>query len=127
LQISEKSAVLSHIQNLAVKKPPHTELDAVELYDEALEKTLGPEVQATWAKTIGEMRWQCVKAMPKNEDASLKCFQACLARHDLDHARQVSFTLTGKMLFLEAYKATFRLQTASKNHLQQIDHMFFGA
>lgn len=81
--------MLSHLENLVARNPPLTEFDAIELYDEALEKVL-PAAKENWTKTVGELRWQCVKATPKNEDASLKCFQVCLAREDLDHARQVS-------------------------------------
>ncbi len=65
-----------------------TDLEAVELYDEALEGVL-PRASGGWEKIVGELRWQLVKALPKNEEAGKKCFKACLFKDDLDHARQV--------------------------------------
>ncbi|CZS94560.1 uncharacterized protein RAG0_04512 [Rhynchosporium agropyri] len=88
-QSTEKSAVLVYLEELAEKKTALSELVVAELYDDALSEVL-PETQEHWARIIGELRWQCVKAAPKNEDTGLKCFQACLARNDLDHARQAS-------------------------------------
>jgi len=88
--ISEKSSVLVHLEELVGRKPPLTDPEAIELYDEALSEVL-QDPQGTWAKIIGEVRWQCVKATPKNEDFSLKCFEECIANDDLDHARQVSY------------------------------------
>ncbi|XMA19495.1 hypothetical protein WAI453_012286 [Rhynchosporium graminicola] len=88
-QSTEKSAVLVYLEELAEKKTALSELVVAELYDDALNEVL-PETQEHWASIIGELRWQCVKAAPKNEDTGLKCFQACLARNDLDHARQAS-------------------------------------
>lgn len=66
-----------------------TDLAAIELYEDALEAVL-PGSRESWIKIIGELRWRCVKAIPKNEDVSLTCFQTCLSKDDLDHARQVS-------------------------------------
>lgn len=77
-----------HLEELAEKKTPLSELVVAELYDDALSEVL-PDPQEHWARIVGELRWQYVKASPKNEDTSVKCFQACLARNDLDHARQV--------------------------------------
>lgn len=64
------------------------DIEAVELYEEALNEVL-PESTETWERVIGHLRWQCVKASPKNEDLSLNCFQACFSKGALDHARQV--------------------------------------
>lgn len=61
----------------------------LDLYDDSLQEVL-PASGEHWAQVIGEMRWQSVKASPKNEETSIKCFQRCLAMNDLDHARQVS-------------------------------------
>lgn len=80
--------MLLHLEELAQQKKPLIDLAAIELCDDALEQILGTHDE--WARIIGEIRWQCVKAIPKNEDISLKCFKACLAKKDLDHARQVS-------------------------------------
>lgn len=88
-QLTEKSAVLIHIEEIAVRKLPVTDLEAIELYDEALNEVL-PETGSHWGPTIGEMRWQCVKTASKNEETALKCFQECLSHGDLDHARQIS-------------------------------------
>jgi N-terminal acetyltransferase B complex non-catalytic subunit len=88
-QVPEKNAVLLHLEELPERKPPVADIEAIELYDEALEEAL-PKSGETWERIIGPLRWQCVKAQPKNEDLSLKCFQACLSKGALDHARQVS-------------------------------------
>lgn len=87
--LSEQSAVLLHIEELAGKKLPIKDLEALDLYDEALREVL-TDKEKGWGKTIGELRWQYVKASPKDEQNVLKCFQECLANGDLDHARQVS-------------------------------------
>ncbi|KAH6709317.1 N-acetyltransferase B complex non catalytic subunit-domain-containing protein [Leptodontidium sp. MPI-SDFR-AT-0119] len=91
-QATEKSAVLVHLEELAEKKTVPSELVVTELYDDALSEVL-PDPQEHWARIVGELRWQCVKGSPKNENTSLKCFQACLARNDLDHARQIANSL----------------------------------
>jgi N-terminal acetyltransferase B complex non-catalytic subunit len=87
-QLPEKYAVLLHLEELAERKPPLSDIEAIDLYDEALEEVL-PESSETWEKVIGQLRWHCVKATPKNEDLGTKCFQACFSKGDLDHARQV--------------------------------------
>jgi hypothetical protein len=81
--------VLLHLEELAEKKKVLEDLETVELYDEAFEEVL-PGSQESWGRIIGELRWQCVKAQPKNEDLSLKCFQACLGKDDLEHSKQVN-------------------------------------
>lgn len=86
--LSENSAVLLHIEELAAKKIAIKDLEAIDLYDEALREVLSEE-NSNWVKTIGELRWQYVKANPKDEQNVLKCFKECLAHGDLDHARQV--------------------------------------
>jgi N-terminal acetyltransferase B complex non-catalytic subunit len=87
-QQTEKSAVLTHLESLAEKKVALSDLEDIDLYDDALDFIL-PEPGNTWAKLVGELRWQSVRALPKNEDLSLKCFQACLAKDDMEHAQQV--------------------------------------
>ncbi|KAE9381361.1 hypothetical protein N431DRAFT_424923 [Stipitochalara longipes BDJ] len=91
-QVPEKSAVLLHLEELPERKPPLADIEAIELYDEALDEVL-PKSNGTWERIIGQLRWQCVKAQPKNEDLSLKCFQACLSKNALDHARQIANSL----------------------------------
>jgi len=77
------------LEELPERKPPLADIEAIELYDEALGEVL-PKSDETWERIIGQLRWQCVKAQSKNEDLSLKSFQACLSKGALDHARQVS-------------------------------------
>jgi N-terminal acetyltransferase B complex non-catalytic subunit len=90
--------VLLHLEEVPRQKKPLVDLAAIELYDNALGQVLG--TVDDWARIIGEIRWQCVKAIPKDEDISLKCFKACLLKKDLDHARQVCLTinLSSKLL-----------------------------
>ncbi|CAG8961090.1 hypothetical protein HYFRA_00002633 [Hymenoscyphus fraxineus] len=89
---SEQAAVLAHLEELPKRKQPLTDLEAIELYEEAFGEVV-PEPQDDWIRIIGEARWQCVKAIPKNEDVSKKCFEACLEKNDIDHARQISNSL----------------------------------
>ncbi|KAE8452103.1 hypothetical protein EG329_001570 [Mollisiaceae sp. DMI_Dod_QoI] len=91
-QASEKSAVLLHLEELVNKRPGFLDLAVIELYENALEEVL-PGSRESWINTIGELRWQCVKANPKHEDTSLIGLQACLSRDDLDHARQIANSL----------------------------------
>jgi N-terminal acetyltransferase B complex non-catalytic subunit len=88
--ITEKSAVLLHLEELPSRKTPIRDLEVITLYDEAWGEIF-PNKQGSWPQTIGELRWQAVKASPKNEEDTLKCFQECLANDDLDHARQVRY------------------------------------
>jgi hypothetical protein len=74
---------------LVERKPALVDLEAIELYEDALGEVL-PNPGESWEKIIGEIRWQCVKSTPKNEDLAFKCFQSCLLKDDLEHARQVS-------------------------------------
>lgn len=72
-----------------MRKQPLSDLDAIELYDEALREVL-PKSKQKWHEVIGELRWLFVKASPKNEEAALKCFKECVIQNDLQHARLVS-------------------------------------
>ncbi|KAG9236907.1 N-acetyltransferase B complex non catalytic subunit-domain-containing protein [Amylocarpus encephaloides] len=90
--VTEKAAVVAHLEELPQKKPILTDLEIIELYEEAFSDVL-PGPQESWDRILGELRWQCVKALPKNEDLSKKCFEACLAKDDIDHARQISNSL----------------------------------
>ncbi|KAF4637117.1 hypothetical protein G7Y89_g955 [Cudoniella acicularis] len=87
--VSEKAAIILHLEELVERKLVIPELETIELYDEAFENVL-PEPQESWERIVGELRWLCVKSQPKNEDLSLKCFEACLAKDDLEHAKQTS-------------------------------------
>ncbi|KUJ22389.1 uncharacterized protein LY89DRAFT_636366 [Mollisia scopiformis] len=91
-QVSEKSAVILHLEDVVARKAVLSDLAAIELYEDALEEVL-PGSREVWIKTIGELRWRCIKAVPKNEDTSLACLQSCLSRDDLDHARQIANSL----------------------------------
>jgi N-terminal acetyltransferase B complex non-catalytic subunit len=73
---------------LATKKVALTDLDDIDLYDDALEAVM-PDAGEVWVRTIGELRWQAVKTLPKQEELGLKSFKACLSEHDLEHAQQV--------------------------------------
>lgn len=90
--LSDKSAVILHLEELVEKKLVISELETIELYDEAFGEVL-PEPHESWDRIIGELRWLSVKSQPKNEDLSLKCFEACLAKDDLEHAKQISNSL----------------------------------
>lgn len=68
------------------------DLDAIQIYDETLELIL-PNSGETWARIIGYLRLELVKAMPKDADASRACFRACLAKEDYEHARQIANSL----------------------------------
>lgn len=65
------------------------DVEILDLYDSAFVAIL-PNQGESWANAIGEMRWQLVKAMPKNEDAIKECLKACLSKDDFEHAKQVS-------------------------------------
>ena len=87
--LSERSAVILHLEELVENKVTITDLEAIDLYDEAFREVL-LEKEKSWGKIIGALRWQHVKSSPKDEQNILKCFQECLTNGDLDHARQVS-------------------------------------
>lgn len=81
--------MLVHIEELSARKSPITDLEAIDLYDEALGEVL-PDTKSSWGRCIGELRWQLVKSSPKDEETAAKCFHECLSNDDLDHARQAS-------------------------------------
>jgi N-terminal acetyltransferase B complex non-catalytic subunit len=135
--LTEKSAVLLHLEELAEKKKAIRDLETVELYDEAFGEVL-PEPQESWDRIIGELRWLCVKTQPKNEDLSLKCFQACLGKGDLEHAKQVSskfltfgfkacgFMGFGRLMFLQISNSLEKTFTNSHSYgCWNIASMFF--
>jgi N-terminal acetyltransferase B complex non-catalytic subunit len=86
--VTDKSSALLLIEEALEEKSMITDLDDVELYDHAFQNIL-PEPQQRWASTIGELRWQFVKSSPKEENASIDCFKACLLKGDLEHAIKV--------------------------------------
>ncbi|RDL34632.1 uncharacterized protein BP5553_07760 [Venustampulla echinocandica] len=99
---SEKAAVLLHLEGLAERKFVLKDQESIELYDEALGEVM-PQQQEGWGRIIGELRWQCVKARPKDEDLSLKSFEACLGKGDLEHAKQISNSLEKSFPSSHAY------------------------
>ncbi|RQM06867.1 hypothetical protein DH86_00000004 [Scytalidium sp. 3C] len=82
----KSSPVIASLEKLAQRNPPVVDLDAIEVYEAALENL--PGYENDWAKLIGRLRWQCVKAAPKNEDASLQNLRKCLAKNDIENAQQ---------------------------------------
>lgn len=90
---SERDAVLAHLEDLVAKKAIITDQEDIDLYDDALVNAI-PEAGSIWARTIGELRWQSVKAYPKQEDSGLKSFKACLSERDWEHAQQVFQAIT---------------------------------
>lgn len=90
--ISERAQVLISLEALPTRKPPITDLEAIDLYDESL-GSIVPDNQDSWRIIIGEMRCQSVKSAPKDESLSRNCLKACLSKGDLDHARQVAISL----------------------------------
>ncbi|KAA8576322.1 hypothetical protein EYC84_006456 [Monilinia fructicola] len=89
---SERDAVLAHLEDLVAKKAIITDQEDIDLYDDALVNAI-PEAGSIWARTIGELRWQSVKAYPKQEDSGLKSFKACLSERDWEHAQQIASSL----------------------------------
>ncbi|CCU78903.1 cytoskeleton organisation protein/Dec1 [Blumeria hordei DH14] len=88
-QFKNKSVILQNLEEVACRKPPISNPDAIEFYAEILEEVL-PGCNQTWAKIIGELKFQCIKLTPKKEDLCLKGFEACILKNDLNHARQIS-------------------------------------
>ncbi|KAI1005849.1 hypothetical protein K3495_g2373 [Podosphaera aphanis] len=87
-QFSDRSTILLHLEELRSRKPPISDLDATDLYSEVLDEIL-PDCLESWARIIGELKWECVKLSPKNEALCLKALEACLFKDDLHHARQI--------------------------------------
>jgi N-terminal acetyltransferase B complex non-catalytic subunit len=86
--LTEKAAVALHLEELPSRKLIFKDLETIQVYEEAFGEVF-PGLEESWARIIGEIRWQCVKSSPKDEEISLDCFKECLAQHDIDHARQV--------------------------------------
>jgi N-terminal acetyltransferase B complex non-catalytic subunit len=109
------------------RKSALLDLAAVELYEDALEEVL-PGSRDNWIRIIGELRWQCIKASPKDEDTSLVCLQTCLSRDDLDHARQV-FCLAVISVHLLDYKLISIIKIANsleKNFPSNHSYIFWN-
>lgn len=85
--------MILHLEDLVAKKVVITDQEDIDLYDDALVNAIS-EVGSDWARTIGELRWQSVKAYPKQEESGLKSFKACLAERDWEHAQQVLQAVT---------------------------------
>ncbi|CAD6503993.1 BgTH12-05734 [Blumeria graminis f. sp. triticale] len=100
-QFKNKSVILQNLEEVACRKPPLSNPDAIEFYAEILEEVL-PGCNQTWAKIVGELKFQCIKTTPKKEDLCLKGFEACILKYDLDHARQIANILEKN--FLENHK-----------------------
>jgi N-terminal acetyltransferase B complex non-catalytic subunit len=91
-QISEKAAVLQQFEELVSSKRVITDVNTIQFYEDALELIL-PKPGDSWARIIGYLRWEFVKASPKDEEASKACFRACLSKQDYEHARHVSICI----------------------------------
>ena len=91
-QISEKAAILLQLEELLLSKRVLADINAVQLYDETLELIL-PKPGDIWARVIGSLRLQLVKALSKDVDAGRACFQACVAKADYEHARHIANSL----------------------------------
>ncbi|KAF7937706.1 uncharacterized protein EAE97_007502 [Botrytis byssoidea] len=89
---SERDSILPHLEDLVAKKVVITDQEDIDLYDDALVNAI-PDPGSIWARTIGELRWQSVKAYPKQEDSGLKSFKACLSERDWEHAQQIASSL----------------------------------
>ncbi|KHJ30724.1 putative cytoskeleton organization protein [Erysiphe necator] len=85
---AEKLSILAQLEELAGRDPFISNPDTIDLYEEILIETL-PRSTEIWAKTIGELRWKCVKLSPSDENLCLHALMTCLSNDDLDHARQI--------------------------------------
>ncbi|KAH8815250.1 N-acetyltransferase B complex non catalytic subunit-domain-containing protein [Xylogone sp. PMI_703] len=88
----DSSPVLTALEKLIQRDPPVLDLDAIAVYEAALENILSGN-EDYWARLIGRLRWQCVKASPKDEDSGLKNLRRCLIMNDIEHAQQIANSL----------------------------------
>jgi hypothetical protein len=63
------------------------DVDALELYEFAIHG-----LQMNYAKTIGVLRARLVKSLPKDQNAGLKCLEACMWYSDWENAQEVYTT-----------------------------------
>jgi N-terminal acetyltransferase B complex non-catalytic subunit len=80
------------LEELVLSKRVLTDLNALQIYDEALELIL-PKSGENWARIIGHLRLKLVKTLPKDVDAGRACFRACLAKEDYEHAKHIANSL----------------------------------
>jgi N-terminal acetyltransferase B complex non-catalytic subunit len=85
----EKGEALLHLEKLGARSPVLTDLNAIELYDDAL-GDIFPDLSEEWSNIIGEVWLLRVKALPKDEESSKKAFQQCVLKEDFDHAQQIA-------------------------------------
>lgn len=84
--------ILLQLEELVAAKRVLTDLDTIQFYEEALGLIL-PKSGECWARIIGRLRWELVKASPKDVEASRACFQACVAKEDYENARHIANSL----------------------------------
>lgn len=88
----DRGLVLLQLEKLTSKSPPLADLDALELYDEALQEVL-PDSLLGWARIIGEQWLLRVKVNPTDEEGNSESFRQCLLHEDYDHAQQIANNL----------------------------------
>ncbi|KAI0545084.1 N-acetyltransferase B complex non catalytic subunit-domain-containing protein [Xylaria curta] len=64
------------------------DMDALDLYEFAM--TCRP---MNYAKTIGVLRSRLVKALPKDQNAGVKCLEACMWYSDWENAQEIAVSL----------------------------------
>jgi len=60
------------------------DVDALDLYEFAIDG-----LEMDHSKTIGVLRARLVKALPKDQQSSVKCFEACMWHSDWENAQEV--------------------------------------
>ncbi|RDW64145.1 hypothetical protein BP5796_10647 [Coleophoma crateriformis] len=79
------------LESIVAKDAVHDE-EAIVLYDTVLALIL-PGQLSLWRDIIGTMRWNAVKASPKDAQLAITHFQSCLSNQDLAHAQVICNSL----------------------------------
>lgn len=99
-EFQEYKELFVELGAIVTKELVHNE-EAIVLYDAVLGLML-PGQYSIWGGFIGRMRWNAVKASPKDAQIAITHFQACLSNQDLAHAQVVSLLAIGSRPYYEA-------------------------
>ncbi|GAP92059.1 putative n-acetyltransferase b complex non catalytic subunit [Rosellinia necatrix] len=109
---SGRDAVQAMVNDNTVVK----DIDALDLYEFAMDG-----LPIDYAKTIGVLRARLAKSLPKDQNAGLRCFEACMWNSDWENAQEISVSLNknfpgDRRLLFQNIVTTFLVATADNTH-----------
>ncbi|KAJ2982585.1 hypothetical protein NUW58_g6409 [Xylaria curta] len=112
----DRTAGREIVQTMVSDNTVIKDVDTLDLYEFAVDG-----LSMDYAKSIGVLRARLAKAVPKDQNAGLKCLEACMWHSDWENAQEIAASLNknflgDRKLLFQNILTTFLVATADNTH-----------